>query len=79
MSSQPRAIPAAPETPAQILRRLRRDEQRLADALLAAHHRLWPNDVPGQYTIVHRIGRDGKGKAKVQFGPPQVKEPDFPE
>jgi hypothetical protein len=66
------------EANASRVRRLRRLEQEIAEAILVAHHRLWPPELAGQYTVVHRVGPGGTGKAKVQFGPPPVKDEGFP-
>lgn len=52
------------------VRRAREAHRALADAIIKAHHGIWPKDVNGSYTVIHR-----NGKAKVEFHPPQEKEP----
>lgn len=44
--------------------------KRLSVAILRLHHTIWPHDINGSYTVIHR-----NGKAKVQFNPAQNKEP----
>jgi hypothetical protein len=50
-------------------KQIRELEAELAKALIAAHKRVWPDDVNGVYTVTHR-----NGKARIVFNPPPQKE-----
>jgi len=68
--TDPRLGPqSVPPSLADTVREIRRLEVRLANALIAAHLKVWPKEVNGRYVVTHLNGR-----AKVQFEPPPVKE-----
>lgn len=60
----------APRPSKDALREIRRLEEQLARAIISAVKQVWPDDLDGQYTVVHR-----NRKVKVIFNPPHQKEP----
>jgi len=52
-----------------LARRLKATISELGEQIISAHRGIWPSDVDCHYLVIHH-----KGKTKIRFNPPDVKE-----